>query len=47
MGRRSEIAATANKRDGKVSSIRIGGATAYVSTGELEVPSGYLTNGPL
>lgn len=43
MGRLSEIEATAVKRDGKVSSVSVAGATAYVASGEIEVSSSMLT----
>jgi trans-2,3-dihydro-3-hydroxyanthranilate isomerase len=38
MGRRGEIEAEARKRDGVVNSVSVGGATAYVASGEIEVP---------
>ena len=38
MGRRSEIEAEARKSDGVVTSVSVGGATAYVASGEIEVP---------
>ena len=38
MGRRSEIEAEARKRDGVVTSVSVGGATAYIASGEIEVP---------
>jgi predicted PhzF superfamily epimerase YddE/YHI9 len=38
MGRRSEIEAEARKRDGVVTSVSVGGATAYVASGEIDVP---------
>ena len=38
MGRRSEIDAEARKRDGVVTSVSVGGATAYVASGEIDVP---------
>jgi trans-2,3-dihydro-3-hydroxyanthranilate isomerase len=37
MGRRSDIAAEARKRDGVVTSVSVSGATAYVASGEIEV----------
>ncbi len=43
MGRRSEIAASARKAGGKVVSISVGGASAYVASGEIEVPDTFLT----
>ncbi|MDF2772477.1 MAG: phenazine biosynthesis protein PhzF family [Geminicoccaceae bacterium] len=38
MGRRSDIEATARKRADVVTSVSVGGATAYVATGEIDVP---------
>jgi trans-2,3-dihydro-3-hydroxyanthranilate isomerase len=38
MGRRSEIEAEARRRDGVVTSVSVGGATAYIASGEIEVP---------
>ena len=38
MGRRSEIEAVARKSEGVVTSVSVGGATAYVASGEIEVP---------
>src|SRR5579859_2424609 len=38
MGRRSEIEAEARKRDGVVAFVSVGGATAYIASGEIEVP---------
>jgi trans-2,3-dihydro-3-hydroxyanthranilate isomerase len=38
MGRRSEIEAEARKSDGVVTSVSVGGATAYVASGEIDVP---------
>ena len=38
MGRRSEIEAQARKSDGVVASVSVGGATAYVASGEIDVP---------
>src|SRR4029078_5239036 len=38
MGRRSEIEAEARKSGGVVTSVSIGGATAYLASGEIEVP---------
>jgi predicted PhzF superfamily epimerase YddE/YHI9 len=37
MGRRSEMEAHARK-SGVVTSVSVGGATAYVASGEIEVP---------
>jgi trans-2,3-dihydro-3-hydroxyanthranilate isomerase len=42
MGRRSEIHASARKDGGKVTSISVGGATAYTAEGEIEVGSAWL-----
>ena len=39
MGRRSEIEADARKSGGVVTSVSVGGATAYIASGEIEVPS--------
>jgi trans-2,3-dihydro-3-hydroxyanthranilate isomerase len=39
MGRRSDIEAEARKRDGVVTSVSVGGATTYIASGEIEVPS--------
>jgi trans-2,3-dihydro-3-hydroxyanthranilate isomerase len=38
MGRRSEIEAEARKSDSVVTSVSVGGATAYIASGEIEVP---------
>jgi len=38
MGRRSEMEAEARKSGGVVTSVSVGGATAYVASGEIEVP---------
>jgi len=38
IGRRSEIEAEAHKRDGIVTSVSVGGATAYIASGEFDVP---------
>jgi trans-2,3-dihydro-3-hydroxyanthranilate isomerase len=38
MGRRSEIEAEARKSGGVVTSVGVGGATAYIASGEIEVP---------
>ncbi len=38
MGRRSEIEAEACKSGGVVTSVSVGGATAYIASGEIEVP---------
>jgi trans-2,3-dihydro-3-hydroxyanthranilate isomerase len=39
MGRRSDIEASARKADGAVTSVSVGGAVAYVASGEIEAPS--------
>ena len=44
MGRRSEIEAEARKSGGVVTSVSVGGATAYVGSGEIEVPSSALVS---
>jgi trans-2,3-dihydro-3-hydroxyanthranilate isomerase len=44
MGRRSGIEAEARKRDGVVTSVSVGGAAAYVASGEIEVPSSALVS---
>jgi len=44
MGRRSKIDAEARKRGGVVTSIRVGGATAYIASGEIEVPPSALVS---
>jgi len=38
MGRRSEMEAQARKSGGVVTSVSVGGATAYIASGEIEVP---------
>ena len=38
MGRRSQIEAEARKSAGAVTSVSVGGATAYIASGEIEVP---------
>ena len=38
MGRRSEIEAQAHKSGSAVTSVSVGGATAYIASGEIEVP---------
>ena len=38
MGRRSEIEAEARMCEGVVTSVSVGGATAYIASGEIEVP---------
>lgn len=42
MGRPSEIEACARKSNGAVTSISVGGATAYVASGEIDVPRALL-----
>jgi trans-2,3-dihydro-3-hydroxyanthranilate isomerase len=42
MGRRSEIEAEARKSGGVVTSVSVGGATAYIASGKIEVPSSAL-----
>jgi len=42
MGRRSEIEAEARKSRNVVTSVSVGGATAYIASGEIEVPSSAL-----
>jgi trans-2,3-dihydro-3-hydroxyanthranilate isomerase len=44
MGRRSEIEAEARKSDGVVTSVSVGGATAYVASGEIAVPASALVS---
>ena len=44
MGRRSEIEAEARKSDGVVTCVSVGGATAYVASGEIEVPPSALVS---
>jgi len=44
MGRRSEIEAEARKRDGVVTSVSVGGATTYIASGEIEVPSALVSS---
>jgi trans-2,3-dihydro-3-hydroxyanthranilate isomerase len=44
MGRRSEIEAEARKSGGVVTSVSVGGATAYVASGEIEVPPSALAS---
>jgi trans-2,3-dihydro-3-hydroxyanthranilate isomerase len=44
MGRRSEIEAAARKSGSVVTSVSVGGATAYVASGEIEVPSSALVS---
>ena len=42
MGRRSDIEAIARKSNGAVTSVSVGGATAYVAAGEIDVPREFL-----
>jgi trans-2,3-dihydro-3-hydroxyanthranilate isomerase len=42
MGRRSEIEATASVAGGQVVSVSVGGPTAFVAEGEIEVPARFL-----
>ena len=44
MGRRSEIEAEASKSRGVVTSVSVGGATAYIASGEIEVPPSALVS---
>ena len=44
MGRPSDIDAEARKRDDVVTSVSVGGATAYVASGEIEVPPSALVS---
>jgi trans-2,3-dihydro-3-hydroxyanthranilate isomerase len=44
MGRRSEMEAEARKSGGVVTSVSVGGATAYIAGGELEVPPSALVS---
>jgi trans-2,3-dihydro-3-hydroxyanthranilate isomerase len=44
MGRRSDIEAEAQKRDGVVTSVSVGGATTYIASGEIEVPPSALVS---
>jgi predicted PhzF superfamily epimerase YddE/YHI9 len=41
MGRPSRLEAIAEKRDGKVVRIKVGGATVIGAEGTIEVPVGY------
>ena len=43
-GRRSEIEAEAGKSGGVVTSVSVGGATAYITSGEIEVPPSALVS---
>ncbi len=44
MGRRSEIEAEARKSGGVVTSVSVSGATAYIASGEIEVPPSALVS---
>ena len=44
MGRRSEIEAEARKRGGVVTAVSVGGATASIASGEIEVPPSALVS---
>ena len=44
MGRQSEIEAEARNIGGVVTSVSVGGATAYIASGEIEVPPSALTS---
>ena len=44
MGRRSEIEAEARKSDGVVTAVSVDGATAYVASGEIDVPPSALVS---
>ena len=44
LGRRSEIEAEARKSGSVVTSVSVGGATAYIASGEIEVPSSALVS---
>ena len=44
MGRRSEIEAEARKSGGVVTSVSVGGATAYIASGEIEIPPAALVS---
>ena len=43
-GRRSEIEAEARKSGSVVTSVSVGGATAYIASGEIEVPPSALVS---
>jgi trans-2,3-dihydro-3-hydroxyanthranilate isomerase len=45
MGRRSEIEAEARKNGSVVTSVSVGGATAYIASGAIEVPPSALEGG--
>jgi len=44
MGRRSEIEAEARKSEGVVTSVSVGGAAAYIASGDIEVPPSALVS---
>ena len=44
MGRRSDITALARKKNGRLLSVGVGGATSYVAMGEISVPDALLEN---
>src|SRR6266853_6336441 len=44
MGRRSEIEAEARKSDSVVTSVSVGGTTAYIASGEIDVPPSALVS---
>jgi len=44
MGRRSEIEAEVRKSRNVVTSVSVGGATAYIASGEIEVPPSALVS---
>jgi len=44
MGRRNEIEAEARKSGGVVTSVSVGGATAYIASGDIEVPPSALVS---
>lgn len=44
MGRRSDITAIARKKNGRLLSVSVGGATSYVARGEIAVPAAFLEN---
>jgi trans-2,3-dihydro-3-hydroxyanthranilate isomerase len=44
MGRRSEMEAEARKSGGVVTSVSVGGATAYIASGEIDVPPSALVS---
>jgi trans-2,3-dihydro-3-hydroxyanthranilate isomerase len=44
MGRRSDMEAEARKSGGVVTSVSVGGATAYIASGEIEVPPSALVS---